>query len=467
MTELQQAVLWPRDGLRNGEWPDLPAASDAGEEVEPRVVGRIARTTARVVLASPAWLARVREERPELEVAPVVFYRLARNARPVPRTDVAVQAAAAPATRVRVRVRDARSGAAVAGADVRAFTDFEQLIGAKAITDAHGVAALDLGAAPVFVERLYVYPPLVGYWGTQSQNRQLHDGDQFSIEPIDLSVADGFRAFIPNGLPGDGTGVKVAVVDTGVGPHVDRPADGDPDNGDGHGTHVAGIIGGRGTLPGSLPGVAPAVEIVSLRVFAPNGSAPNFTVAEAIEQAVAQRCDLINLSLVFLGGEDPVVSGAVEDAFRRGCVCVAAAGNEGRRPVGFPASHPKVVAVSALGKLRTYPAESIDELDEREPFGSDAADFIAAFSNVGPEIDLTAPGVGTISTVPGGYGWMSGTSMACPAVTGVAARRLAREPAILAMDRDETRASRIARLVVDAARALGFPTDLEGRGLAD
>ncbi len=75
------------------------------------------------------------------------------------------------------------------------------------------------------------------------------------------------------------------------------------------------------------------------------------------------------------------------------------------------------------------------------PFGKDKKNFIADFSNIGPETDLTGPGVGVISTVPSGFGVMSGTSMATPAETGAAARLLATKPQILKMPRDQNRAA--------------------------
>ena len=84
---------------------------------------------------------------------------------------------------------------------------------------------------------------------------------------------------------------------------------------------------------------------------------------------------------------------------------------------------------------------------------------------MGPEIDLTSTGVGIISTVPGGYLALSGTSMACPAVSGFAARILATNPAVLAMPRDQSRSDQIARLVLMAAKTRGFAPEFEGRGL--
>jgi subtilisin len=93
---------------------------------------------------------------------------------------------------------------------------------------------------------------------------------------------------------------------------------------------------------------------------------------------------------------------------------------------------------------------------------------VAAFSNIGPEIDVTGPGVGVISTMPGpAYGVMSGTSMACPAVTGAAARLLS-APAnapILGGARDESRSNAIVQMLLQSCRLLRFGKDFEGLGL--
>ena len=114
---------------------------------------------------------------------------------------------------------------------------------------------------------------------------------------------------------------------------------------------------------------------------------------------------------------------AVEEAHESGLIVVAAAGNDGRAPVAFPADLPDVVAVSALGRTGTFPRTAGGAAERRGPYGRDGADFVAAFSNVGA-IDVTAPGVGIVSTVPGGYLDLDGTSMACPFVTGILARTL-------------------------------------------
>lgn len=175
-------------------------------------------------------------------------------------------------------------------------------------------------------------------------------------------------------------------------------------------------------------------------------------------------CDIINLSLGG-GPSDPATQSAIHDARQKGSLVVAATGNDDRSPVSFPAADPLCIAVSALGRKGTFPKGSIEEGDVARPFGKDSKDFIAGFSNVGPEVDLTAPGVGILSCVPGGYAPMSGTSMACPAVSGFAARMLSRLPGILAMARDQARSDGIAAALLQAAQTRGFPADLEGKGL--
>jgi subtilisin len=101
----------------------------------------------------------------------------------------------------------------------------------------------------------------------------------------------------------------------------------------------------------------------------------------------------------------------------------------------------------------------------QSPFGQDKNDFIAAFSNIGPETDLTGPGVGVISTVPKGYEVMDGTSMACPAATGAAANLLATRTDLLKMARSQARSDEFAKAVFAAAKLRGFGTVFEGQGL--
>jgi len=146
-------------------------------------------------------------------------------------------------------------------------------------------------------------------------------------------------------------------------------------------------------------------------------------------------------------------------------VVFAATGNDSRQPVSFPAANSLCQAVSAMGRIGTFPADSEPAGSVAAPFGTDKKNFIASFSNVGAETDLTGPGVGVISTVPTGFGVMSGTSMATPAETGAAARLLAPHHDILAMPRDKDRAGAMIAAIAAASKAFGFGALNEGKGM--
>jgi subtilisin len=136
--------------------------------------------------------------------------------------------------------------------------------------------------------------------------------------------------------------------------------------------------------------------------------------------------------------DDRVISRAIEDAADRGVLAIGAAGNDFRRFVAFPARHPDVLSVSAFGCELSLPPRAYDRWTlSRDRASANRDLYFANFSNQGVDgtrVDLTGPGAGVVSTVPGdGYAPMSGTSMACPAATGAIARVLSRQPAILAM----------------------------------
>jgi subtilisin len=209
------------------------------------------------------------------------------------------------------------------------------------------------------------------------------------------------------------------------------------------------------------------VKLKSYRVFADGNLAPNFSIAKAIDKAVTDdKCDILNLSFTLQSvGDDPAVRAALEDARAAGVLPIAAAGNDYRQPVGFPARDSMCIAVTALGRRDIIADGSIEVADVIAPYGSDANDFIAAFSNLGPEVDATAPGSGVVSTVPTGYGVLSGTSMACPVVVGLAARLLSRDQQLLNMPRNPNRSAGLAQLLLSSAGSLGFAAELQGAGL--
>ena len=510
--EAAQYVLLPLTGLRSPDMAEIgEAVQPEGATTSPASAQLSARVAAQVAslpplspsadVATPQILHSTHADGPKLaaltsddvlqlksrspgvRVLPLVVYELTRRPMLEVAKGPAPEAAAASAA-LALTVQVVRAGARnvpVAGARVVGFTDFQARAGAEALSDANGMAKLDLEAG-VALQALLVYGP-PGYWGLYRRDVTLNKGETLALQPIDLAALDHLAQLYGGGAKDAGTGVMVGVIDTGVDDaHPDLelaggaafvvaendaggagPAATDGD----HGSHVAGIIASRGRAPSGRRGVAPGVRLMSYRVF-PNGGtgATNYDIIRAIDRGVADGCDLLNLSL---GGStrDEAVHAAIVDAFDHGTLCIVATGNDGRGPVSYPARWPEAVAVSALGRMGTFPPESSETLDVAAPFSQqDEAVFVAGFANVGEEVDLTGPGVGIVSTVPGGgYAVMSGTSMACPAVTGMAAALLARAPDVLAMPRNRERSVAMLRVVNGAAATMGFERTFEGSGL--
>jgi subtilisin len=459
-----------------------------------KVLDSIHPDGAKLVEMTPDTAQDLQASQPGLRIVPVVYYQLARARLEIEQTLKAAAARAAKAakaaaaraaraakvaarvTPIVVTVTSSGDGKPIQGAMVVAFTDFENRVGAQGTTHARGVVKLALGAGTL-IEQLYVYPKK-DFWGAWRKNISARGGIDIALTPVALDFTDELRYYYGNSPEGAGTGVTVGVVDTGVGPHPDLVVAGglncvtgenDPndygDNGEGHGTHVGGIIAARGTPPQGLRGLAPGVALRSYRVFGKGAEgASNYDIAKAIDQATRDGCDLINLSLGG-GPSDPATQSAVHDARQQGCLVLAAAGNDNRGPVSFPAADPLCIAISAMGRKGTFPKGSVDDSVVMGPFGAEPNEFIAAFSNIGPEVNLTGTGVGILSTVPDGHAPMSGTSMACPAVTGFAARLLAQLPNVLALPRNQDRSDAIAKVLLQSAKDRGFPAEMQGNGL--
>lgn len=236
----------------------------------------------------------------------------------------------------------------------------------------------------------------------------------------------------------DGTGVKIAVLDTGVDKtHEDlrsqvvgeKNFSDSPDTVDrvGHGTHVASIAAGTGAASGgALKGVAPGAKVISGKVLDDRGYGTDSAVIAGMEWAVAEGAHVVNLSLGSrdFPGVDPVEAAVDRLSAQSGVLFAIAAGNDGaagESTVGSPGSADAALTVGAV----------------------DDKDVLAEFSSRGPRVgdgavkpDLTAPGVGItaaaapgsmLDTAPGaqhpapGYLQLNGTSMATPHVAGAAA----------------------------------------------
>lgn len=231
-----------------------------------------------------------------------------------------------------------------------------------------------------------------------------------------------------------GASVKVAIIDTGI--DVNHPEFSgrisplsynscsktndliDIQDKNGHGTHVAGIIGAADNNIGII-GVAPEVEIVAVKAQCPsvtNGSFSDFDLINAINYVAKQKINVLNMSL---GSQvkSGLVEQAVADATSNGVIVVAAAGNNASSLPFYPASYNGVISVSAL-RYDIYDPSSIGRIKP---------DY--SYTNYGDRIDFSAPGTDIYSTyLNGGYKSLSGTSMASPQVAGVVALVLAQNP---------------------------------------
>jgi serine protease AprX len=281
----------------------------------------------------------------------------------------------------------------------------------------------------------------------------------------------------------NGAGVGVAVIDTGMIAHDDlqRPLGQQIVEVEvvghetgimdyfGHGTHVAGIIGGNGTDSSNryafrtFKGIAPGSRLISIRALAPDGSGTTSDVLTAIDWAIANRL-VYNIRVLNLSLGHPVYESYVSDPLCRavaaanaaGLVVVVAAGNDGRSGSGFgtitsPANEPNVITVGAMNDAGTV---------------STADDVLAPYSSKGPTLidhivkpDLVAPGTHIVSlrapgsyidtyyhyltlklaeysSAPsagdkdGAYLDLSGTSMAAPMVAATAALMIQKEPTL-------------------------------------
>lgn len=213
-----------------------------------------------------------------------------------------------------------------------------------------------------------------------------------------------------------GTGVKVAIIDSGIDyTHPDLDAnffggydfvnsDPDPMDDNGHGTHVAGTVAAEDNDTGVV-GVAPEAKLYALKVLNSSGSGSWSNVIAALQWAVDNGIQVTNNS--YGSGSDPgsTVKAAFDNSAAAGIFHAAAAGNSGNckgknNSVGYPARYASVIAVAATDQNDTRPC----------------------FSSTGPDVELAAPGVKINSTkLGGGYVEFNGTSMASPHVAGTAA----------------------------------------------
>lgn len=248
---------------------------------------------------------------------------------------------------------------------------------------------------------------------------------------------------------GNGSGavdVDVAIIDTGI--DLDHPdlnvyragakncsSGKSADDGNGHGTHVAGTVGAKDDATGVV-GMAPGARLWPVRVLNNKGSGTFSAIVCGIDYvaAHADQIEVANMSLGGTGSDDGNCGRSNGDAMHQaicgavdaGVTFVVAAGNESDDAAKHvPASYDEVITVSALADFNGLPGGGAAATCR-----SDVDDTFASFSNYGADVDLIAPGVCIASTWRGGgYSTISGTSMASPHVAGAAALYLAGHPA--------------------------------------
>jgi len=277
--------------------------------------------------------------------------------------------------------------------------------------------------------------PNIKLWEYNVPMHLYEDSIDWGVDRIDAEIAwGGSEDAVDISTSTSGSGAKVVVLDTGIDyTHPDlAPAfvggydfindDDDPIDDHYHGTHCAGTIAAAddepNALSGTLIGVAPSVNLYSVKVLDDRGSGSSDVVAAGIDWAATNGMNVASLSL---GSSTPsdVIRIAGENAYAAGVLLIAASGNDGAE-VGYPAAFPEFMAVGA----------------------TDQSDQIASFSNFGPELEISAPGVDIMSTIPtyfnghgpfeptAPYDTLSGTSMATPHVSGVAGLIFGADPSL-------------------------------------
>ncbi|HVD86682.1 MAG TPA: S8 family serine peptidase [Solirubrobacterales bacterium] len=331
---------------------------------------------------------------------------------------------------------------------------------------------------------------LAGDWAFKQWNFLAFEGaatESLPTSPGGIDAVDAWRNLTEAGRPG-AQGVVVAVLDTGIAYHgkggrflrspdfgpgqfvpghdfVDR--DPFPLDENGHGTHVAGTIAEKTDNGVGLAGLAYRAKLMPVRVLYREGRGDALEIAKGIRFAVAHHAQVINMSFNFgCRKRVPIVDEALREAYERGVVTVASAGNLGSEScVSPPATSPRVIAVG----------------------GSTEGGCLGSYSLAGRAIDVVAPGGGVpkegcpsvlarpiyqVTLLPGSTRDFAipanyvGTSMAAAHVSGVAAMIIAGRVLHNEVP-GKARVDEVTRRLRRTARDLGLPSPQQGAGLID
>ncbi len=317
-------------------------------------------------------------------------------------------------------------------------------------------------------------------------------------------------------VSGDGSGVYVAVLDTGLvndwpayfpagriatqyaacfgggggeaGTVSSQPNKWGTDT-NSHGTHVTSTILGYSMRGAEVNGVAPLATVIPVKVLNQNGSGWSSVVARGILYVAHLKTGplagspvVINMSL---GGPsfDAVEKRAIDFAIGRGVIVVASAGNEGAAGMGFPGAYPPVISVAASGWIGEWVGGSawwLADVPERSPSSFYIADF-SSRALPGQDLDVAAPGswvVGPYQTNSGqaSYYFLGGTSMASPHVAGIVALMAQKRPGLTAAEAEAILVGSAVPLAAGtrtifnpdgSSATVSWGSDATGAGLAD
>lgn len=290
-------------------------------------------------------------------------------------------------------------------------------------------------------EHLYATAPNDTYF-----NKQWHHKNINTVEAWNATKGkDVIVAVIDSGIDYEHPDLKgniIGYISTVTDDAGNKVGDGRDDNG--HGTHCAGIIAATANNGIGVSGVAPEAKLYSVKALNAAGSGKTSDIIRGLESVINRGdVDIVSMSLGGIGW-DSLYQKTVDKAVNSGIVVIAAAGNEATDQKSYPAAYNNVISVAA----------------------SDENDKLTGFSNYGKWVDIAAPGYNILSTLPtnfqlshettgvvyeaAGYGYMSGTSMACPTVAGTVALMLGNNNELRTVNK-KTSVTKVTKALLNSA----------------